>query len=146
MKYTHREIAFLTQHGKDRLLQPLFTETMGCSLVRATGYDTDQLGTFTRDLQRPGTQIAAARFKAHKAIELTGLPIGLGSEGTFGADPVGGLLHGIPRYWSGATAPANSRSSVWLRVRAADSSRRSIARKICWPLQSKPGFHPTDWC
>ncbi len=101
MKYTHREIAFLTQHGKDQLLQPLFKEATGYSLVRATGYDTDQLGTFTRDIQRPGSQMAAARFKAHKAIELTGLPVGLGSEGTFGADPVGGLL------------PWNSEVLVW---------------------------------
>ena len=92
MKYAHSTIAFLTQHGKEELLQPLFKQTIGSSLVRATGYDTDQLGTFTRDIQRPGSQIAAARFKAQKAIELTGLSIGLGSEGAFGADPVGGLL------------------------------------------------------
>lgn len=26
MKYSHKEITFLTQHGKDQLLQPLFKE------------------------------------------------------------------------------------------------------------------------
>ena len=92
MTYSGRDVAFLTQHGKELLLGPLFSEKVGCTIHRATGFDTDQLGTFTRDIPRPGTQLAAARFKAHKAIELSGLPLGLGSEGTFGADPVGGIM------------------------------------------------------
>lgn len=92
MKYIGQKIAFLTQHGKDELLRTAFKETLGCELVRATGYDTDLLGTFTRDVQRPGSQLAAARFKAQKSVELSGLPIGIGSEGAFGADPVGGII------------------------------------------------------
>lgn len=92
MKYSGQRIAFLTQHGKEALLGPLFSEKLACTLVRATGFDTDQLGTFTRDVPRPGTQLAAARFKANKGMELTGLSIGIGSEGAFGADPVGGIM------------------------------------------------------
>lgn len=92
MSLKTKTFAFLTQHGKDELLGPLFSEKLGCALVRATGYDTDQLGTFTRDVQRPGSQLAAAAFKARKAVELSGIPFGLGSEGAFGADPVGGLV------------------------------------------------------
>ncbi len=83
---------------------PLFSEKLACSLVRATGFDTDQLGTFTRDVPRPGTQLAAARFKAKKGIELTGLSIGIGSEGAFGADPVGGIM------------PWNTEVMVWVDV------------------------------
>lgn len=71
---------------------PLFSEKLACTLVRATGFDTDQLGTFTRDVPRPGTQLAAARFKANKGMELTGLSMGIGSEGAFGTDPVGGIM------------------------------------------------------
>jgi hypothetical protein len=92
VKYSGQRIAFLTQHGKEALLGPLFSEKLACTLVRATGFDTDQLGTFTRDVPRPGTQLAAARFKANKGMELTGLSIGIGSEGAFGADPVGGIM------------------------------------------------------
>ena len=92
MKYSGQKIAFLTQHGKEALLGSLFAEKLACTLVRATGFDTDQLGTFTRDVPRPGTQLAAARFKANKGIELTGLSVGIGSEGAFGADPVGGIM------------------------------------------------------
>lgn len=85
-------MAFLTQHGKESLLGQLFTQKIGCRLVRASGFDTDQLGTFARDVPRPGTQLATARFKAKKGIELTGLPLGIGSEGAFGADPLGGIM------------------------------------------------------
>lgn len=92
MHYSGKKIAFLTQHGKDHLLQPLFSDLLGCEIVRAEGFDTDQIGTFTRDIQRQGTQLEAARFKAQKAIELTGLSVGMGSEGAFGSDPVGGMM------------------------------------------------------
>lgn len=92
VKYSEEKVAFLTQHGKEKLLGALFAEKIGCTLQRATGFDTDQLGTFTRDVPRPGTQLAAARFKANKGIELTGLNVGIGSEGAFGADPVGGMM------------------------------------------------------
>ncbi len=97
-----RQAAFLTQHGKELLLAPLFRQQLGCELVRAVGFDTDQLGTFTRDVQRPGTQLAVARIKARKAIELSGFPVGLGSEGAFGVDPVGGIL------------PWNTEVLVWI--------------------------------
>lgn len=91
-RYDGCRVAFLTQHGKDELLRPLLARELGCETVRAEGFDTDLLGTFTRDIGRPGSQLAAARAKAAKAIELTGERIGVGSEGAFGADPIGGLL------------------------------------------------------
>lgn len=91
-RYDGVRVAFLTQHGKEALLRPLFMRELGCEIVRAEGFDTDTLGTFTRDIDRPGSQLAAARIKATKAIELSGARIGLGSEGAFGTDPVGGLL------------------------------------------------------
>lgn len=105
MHYAGKNVSFLTQHGKETLLRPRFMERLGCELTRAVGYDTDQLGTFTRDIDRPGTQLAAARFKAQKAIELSGRSIGLGSEGAFGADPVGGIM------------PWNTEVLVWIDTR-----------------------------
>jgi len=102
MRYSWQKVSFLTQHGKEKLLQPLFSELMNCELVRATGFDTDKLGTFTRDIRRPGSQISAARLKARKAIELSHIPIGMGSEGAFGIDPVGGLM------------PWNTEVLVWI--------------------------------
>ena len=102
MRYQGKTVAFLTQHLKDRLLHPIFFERLGCEIIRAEGFDTDQLGTFTRDVPRYDSQLATARAKALKSIELTGESIGLGSEGAFGPDPVSGMM------------PWNTEILVWI--------------------------------
>ena len=81
--------ALLTQHGKERVIEPLVREVFGASLTVVRDFDTDALGSFTRDVPRCGTQLEAARKKATLALERTGLPLGLGSEGSFGPGPFG---------------------------------------------------------
>ncbi len=90
--YRGQRAAFLTQHGKERIVAPVLGGFVGCLVERAAGYDTDLLGTFTRDIPRAGTQIEAARKKARIGMELSGLPLGLASEGSFGLDPVAGMF------------------------------------------------------
>ena len=90
--YSGRQVALLTQHGKERVLAPVLAAALGCRVERVAGYDTDLLGTFTRDIPRTGTQLAAARKKARIGMELAGLPIGLASEGSFGPDPFTGMF------------------------------------------------------
>lgn len=88
-----RRVALLTQHGKEALLGPPLQALLGCSVERVDGFDTDTLGTFTRDVERAGTQLEAARRKARIGMALAGLPLGLASEGAFGPDPFTGFLH-----------------------------------------------------
>lgn len=90
--YAGRRMALLTQHGKDRVIAPVLEPALGCKVERVMGYDTDALGTFTREIARAGTQLEAARRKARIGMELSGLSIGLASEGSFGPDPVAGML------------------------------------------------------
>lgn len=90
--YAGRRIALLTQHGKERVIAPLLDAALGCRVVRVSGYDTDQLGTFSRDIPRAGSQREAARKKARIGMERAGLPLGLASEGAFGPDPMLGAL------------------------------------------------------
>ena len=90
--YDGRQIALLTQHGKLQVLAPVLQQALGCTIFLVTGYDTDLLGTFTRDIARQGTQLEAARRKARIGMELSGLPLGVASEGSFGADPVAGMF------------------------------------------------------
>lgn len=85
-------VALLTQHGKEQVIAPVFNAALGCLIRRVDGYDTDLLGTFTRDIPRAGTQLDAARRKARLGMELAGLPIGVASEGAFGPDPMIGLF------------------------------------------------------
>ena len=89
--YAGAEIALLTQHGKQRVIAPALEGVLGCRVRHVDGYDTDLLGTFTRDIPRFGTQVEAARRKARIAMELAGSPFGLGSEGAFLPDPFIGM-------------------------------------------------------
>lgn len=90
--YRGARIALLTQHGKEALVGPVLADALGARVERVGGFDTDRLGTFTREIPRAGTQLEAARRKARIGMELSGLPVGLASEGAFGADPFAGLL------------------------------------------------------
>ena len=90
--YPGRQVALLTQHGKERVIAAALEPTLGCWVERVAGYDTDLLGTFTRDIPRAGTQLEAARKKARLGMELAGLPLGIASEGAFGPDPMMGIL------------------------------------------------------
>jgi hypothetical protein len=89
MTWRQARFALLTQHGKEALLGPLFFERFEATVERATGFDTDTLGTFTGEQARPDTQLATARRKATLASELSGLPRGLGSEGASAPGPLG---------------------------------------------------------
>lgn len=80
--------AIATLHDKERALAPVLCRWFGMTVTRAPGVDTDALGTFTGEIARKGTMIEAARQKAKWAIARTGAPLGIGSEGTFGPDPL----------------------------------------------------------
>lgn len=85
-------VAFLTRHGKQHLLRPTLEDALRCRIVHTDAYDTDLLGSFTGEVARAGGALEAARRKASLGMDLLGLDVGLGSEGSFGADPVGGML------------------------------------------------------
>jgi hypothetical protein len=89
--YQGREVAFLTQHGKQHLMRDPLLHGLSCHLVHTDAFDTDQLGTFTNEVVRHGSQLDAVREKARLGMNLTGLPIGIASEGAFGPDPFVGF-------------------------------------------------------
>jgi hypothetical protein len=91
-RYTGQAIALLTRHGKERVIAPVLEPVLGCSIHHVGDFDTDQLGSFTLDIPRAGDQLDTARRKARIGMELAGLPVGIASEGSFGADPIMGIL------------------------------------------------------
>lgn len=90
--YAGQRISLLTQHGKEQVISPILEPALDCQVVLVSGFDTDQLGTFTRDTPRAGSQRDALRRKARCGMQLSGLPIGLASEGSFGVDPFAGMF------------------------------------------------------
>jgi DNA-directed RNA polymerase subunit RPC12/RpoP len=74
-------------HEKEKAIAPLIEPALGVTVQVPTNFNTDAFGTFTRDIDRAGNQLEAARRKAETAMELTGQTLALASEGSFGPHP-----------------------------------------------------------
>ena len=85
--YAGFRAALATMHGKERAITPSFRDRLAMTVVLAPDIDTDTLGTFTGEIPRAGTIRAAAVAKARLGMTVTGLPIGIASEGAYGPHP-----------------------------------------------------------
>lgn len=83
-----RVSALLTKHKKEQVIKPTIEKATGCQVEVFSNFDTDIFGTFTGDVPRPSSQLETAKMKAIRAIEVSGLDIGLSSEGSFGPHPL----------------------------------------------------------
>jgi len=83
-----------TMHGKQAAVAPALRAQLGLEVVVPQGVDTDALGTFTREVARRGTMEETAIAKARLGMALTGLPLGLASEGSYGPHPAFPLVPG----------------------------------------------------
>lgn len=84
--YQDKFIVFTTKHHKEDVVVPSFREVLGASLI-VPWIDTDNLGTFSGEIERPGDALAVAELKANLGMDAVGLPFGLSSEGSFGPHP-----------------------------------------------------------
>ncbi len=82
-----RTAVIASKHKKEQVIAQLLKEHLGLKIIIPENIDTDQFGTFTRDIPRNGTQYETARAKALEGIRLTRVEIGIGSEGAFGPHP-----------------------------------------------------------
>lgn len=77
-----------TMHKKERVIGPILETELGIHLSVPEGFDTDQFGTFTGEVERQGNQLEAARSKAEAAMALAGQSMAVSSEGSFGPHPL----------------------------------------------------------
>jgi hypothetical protein len=87
-----RRVVIATMHGKEAVLVPPLARALGIDAVVPADFDTDRFGTFTREVERFGTPLEAARRKARAAMAATGLPTAIASEGSFGPHPQLGIV------------------------------------------------------
>ena len=85
--YSKKGIALTTKHEKLKLIKPAFDEHIGCDLFEVN-LDTDQLGTFSGEIERTLPPRETAIVKARLSINSTGSLIGMASEGSIGPDPM----------------------------------------------------------
>ena len=89
--YANETIYFVTKHGKEEILAPLFQE-IGIRCKRIA-LDTDQFGTFSGEVERTGSVRETLRKKISAAA--SGFAEGrlfLSSEGSFSSDSLFGFL------------------------------------------------------
>jgi len=85
--FAGRTVVIATMHQKEKVIGPPLERELGLRVVVPDNFNTDAFGTFTREIQRDGSQLNAARKKAETAMELTGLDLAVSSEGSFGPHP-----------------------------------------------------------
>ena len=81
--YLDRRVVFATMHGKENAAREPFERELGAEVVAAVGLDTDQFGTFSREIERTLTPRLAARAKARLSLKLSGERFALASEGSY---------------------------------------------------------------
>ncbi|MEA5506029.1 DUF6671 family protein [Halotia wernerae UHCC 0503] len=86
--FSDRLAVLATMHQKEKVIAPILEQELGVKVIVPQDFNTDIFGTFTREAKRPGTQIAAARLKAEKALELTRESLVIASEGSFAPHPL----------------------------------------------------------
>ncbi|MSZ20086.1 MAG: hypothetical protein F2609_04685, partial [Actinobacteria bacterium] len=86
-RYLGATAMLATMHGKESVIAPVFLESLGLR-VEVANVDTDQFGTFSGETPRRLPQVESAIAKARAAIEQTGAPLAIASEGTIGSHPV----------------------------------------------------------
>lgn len=75
-----------TQHKKSMALEPPFRKILGASLIE-NNLDTDQLGTFTGEIERKDTMLETAKKKCEWGLKFKNAEYALASEGSFGPHP-----------------------------------------------------------
>lgn len=85
--YSGRQAALGTKHKKEILIARPLRAGIGLEVVVPEGLDTDQLGTFSGEVERDGSPRDTALRKARLGMASLGLPLGLASEGSFGPHP-----------------------------------------------------------
>ena len=77
-----------SMHGKERVIAPILRSELGLNIEVVRDVDTDQFGTFSREVERTGSQLDAARAKISAGFDhARWANVGLASEGSFGPHP-----------------------------------------------------------
>lgn len=86
--YNNTAAVLTTMHAKERVIGPILRDELGLTIRLAMGVNTDQFGTFSREVRRSGSQLDAARAKIAAGFEYApSSRVGFASEGSFGPHP-----------------------------------------------------------
>ncbi len=82
-----RELLIATKHKKEQVISPILETELGVKCLVNLNFDTDELGTFTGEVERVDSPMTTVRNKCLRAMELTHCDLAIASEGSFGPHP-----------------------------------------------------------
>lgn len=85
--FLNRPLLIASQHGKEQVMAPLLENRLGVRSFVPEGFDTDQFGTFTGELERTAGPLETLRSKCLKAMQQYDCDLAVASEGSFGPHP-----------------------------------------------------------
>ena len=85
--YANKKAVLTTKHKKASLIAPALSQTLRIELMEHSA-DTDQLGTFSGEIERLLSPLETAVLKARIGINDLGVSLGFASEGSIGRDPL----------------------------------------------------------
>ncbi len=86
--YRGKTLLVATAHGKEKAIAPAFEQLLGMHIEVPVHFDTDRLGTFSGEIERPGDPLSTARQKCQLAMAIHAAKLCVASEGSFGPHPV----------------------------------------------------------
>jgi hypothetical protein len=85
--FSGRKLLIATQHAKEKVIAPILEKQLGVQCFVSENFDTDELGTFSGEVERKDDPMTTARNKCLRAMKLTNFDLAVASEGSFGPHP-----------------------------------------------------------
>lgn len=85
--FKNRTLVIATKHKKEAVIAPILEKAIDVNCIVPSGFDTDQLGTFSGEVERKLNPLETARMKCKLAMDETGYDMAIASEGSFGQHP-----------------------------------------------------------
>ncbi len=85
--YSGKKVLLASMHQKELAIQEPFEFILGCNLVVAENFNTDQFGTFSGEVERVLSAFDTLKQKAITAADTFGFDYVISSEGAFGPHP-----------------------------------------------------------
>ena len=85
--FAGRKLIIATKHQKEKVITPILESELGVKCIVTENFDTDVLGTFSREVERKDDPITTAISKCLIAMRLNDCDLGIANEGSFGPHP-----------------------------------------------------------
>ncbi|MCE2995873.1 MAG: DUF6671 family protein [Cyclobacteriaceae bacterium] len=85
--FKNRKLLIATKHKKERVMAPILERELGVICFVDENFDTDELGTFTGEVERTLDPISTLQEKCLRAMRKNNCDLAIASEGSFGPHP-----------------------------------------------------------